>query len=362
MFSNLFWGIEGNTVDTTRINAGDPFTLAVYNSRLIYPSPHVHWHPKGAVIAANSSYHYAMAGASLIHHPSTSTHLLTSPGFLPLQTAQELIRLKLSGENLPAQVFLIGPVSNMVKQALLNLGLSYINLGATTNVYQAAAEIAEYRLDVIPPMGETGKQNVIITSGETFFDGLPAPAFAAHMGTPILFVSKNSIPGPTEAFIRQHSHLNYFILGTMDSISHNVVSAINGLTRGIVERIPGNDPYEISVNFARYHKPEAADFGWNRNKPQMGDAFNFAPVHRWENAVMSALQGHEGKHAPELTIRSEKLPMVTKSYLKFLRPRKEKPMPPFMHGFIQGNFFDIHFSTQIEIEEAIIFEELGMMH
>lgn len=298
-----------------------------------------------------------MAGASLVHHPTSSTFLLTDPNYLPDETVQELMRLRPQGDNLPAQVFLVGPVDRAVQYSLESLGFSVLPVGSNTNPFSAAVDIARLRLEVIPPEGETGRSNIIITSGEYYGEGLPAPSFAAHMGTPILFVRKNQLTSPTENFIRMNPNKNYFILGSTETISMSVENAIKNLAQGIVERIPGNSPYEISINFARFHRPEAADFGWNRSQPGQGDAFNFAPIHKWENAIMSALQGHEGKHTPELTVTMNILPNEIKSYLEFLRPRKPMPMPPFMHGFIQGNFMEISFGVQVEIEKSIIFKE-----
>lgn len=346
-----------NTVDTTRVSTRDPFSLAVWNSRLIYPSPDVSWSPKVAVVASNVSYHYAMAGATLIHHPINATHLLTHPASLPQITIQELIRLRPRGEGMPAQVLLIGPTDPGVTGTLRMMGFSVLPVGNNPNPYTAAVDIARFRLEVIPPEGETGRKNIIVVSGEDFREGLPAPGIAAHMGTPIIFVGRERIPQVVEAFIKQNRNKNYFILGSQSTVSDAVYKLIASLSRGIVDRIPGRDPFEIAVNFARFYCPEAAGFGWNRNMPGQGDAFNFAPVHRWENAVMSALQSHEGKHTPELTITQGSIPPVTKDYLEFLRPVKSMPMPPFMHGFIQGDFNDISWGTQLEIEESIIFKE-----
>lgn len=177
------------------------------------------------------------------------------------------------------------------------------------------------------------------------------------MGTPVVYVKRDNLTRPTDSFIRLHSNKNYFILGSTRTISRKVEERIKEISKGIVKRIPGNNPFEIAVQFAMYHKPKAADFGWNRREPARGDAFNFAPVHRWENAVMSALQSHEGKHTPELTINSNALPKVTQSYLECLRPSKPMPMPPFMHGFIQGDCNEITFPVQVEIEKTIIFRE-----
>jgi hypothetical protein len=94
-----------------------------------------------------------------------------------------------------------------------------------------------------------------------------------------------------------------------------------------------------------------------------GDAFTFVPSHGWHHAIAGTVFSHIGKHTPALVVDPWRVPESVQRYLLALNPvRPEHPMPPFMHGFIIGNYGDISFSVQVELEKRLILMAGDMEH
>lgn len=181
-----------------------------------------------------------------------------------------------------------------------------------------------------------------------------APKYAMHQGIPVLLTKRMDIPAPVQHFFRSHPEMNVYIVGSESTISTDVERSLHRLTEGKVVRISGKSPYEISVAFSKFFDPETG-IGWNRQEKGQGDAFSFVNRKDWRLAIVSGLFYHLGKHAPLLLTRTKAIPDVVKDYLLFLRPAmKRPPRPPFMHGFVFGNFDSITYQSQIEIEESIV--------
>lgn len=218
-----------DTVDTTRLNSSDPYTLAVMVSRLIYPDNSVPWRPKAVILASTAYFHAAMAASSLVHFPIDAPVLLTHPWMLPPATREEILRLQPTGAGLPAQVWIIGPVAPGIIREIQNMGFTVLAVTAE-NPFKLAARVADLRRDV-SPVSETGRQNVILISGEDFSGGLAAPAYAAHAGVPVLFFLKNGLPEPTQNALTKMQDSNVYILATDTVVTPEVTGRSNRLLK-----------------------------------------------------------------------------------------------------------------------------------
>jgi hypothetical protein len=197
-------------------------------------------------------------------------------------------------------------------------------------------------------------KNVLLISGEDYFEGITSTYWSTHHGDPILYVKKNSIPDCTEESIKKMSDVNIYIIGSTKTISESVERSLVQMENvKHIERIDGETPYDIAVNFAKY-KDIITEFGWNR-KCREGHAFTFGELNNPMKIIAGALFAHMGKHTPLLLIKKNSMPEVVRKYIKSVQPipPQDMPMPPFMHGFILGCTENINYDTQVIIEDIL---------
>ncbi len=339
-----------DTLDTTRVRANDPFTSSVIVSRMTFPSRKVPWRPSAVILVPPEPYHFSFLAASLIHFPINATFLFTQADTLLNITLEEILRLSPRGDCLPAPVLLVGPIGFSVESRLLRYGFRTLRIQGR-DVFETAANAAFFRLLTVSPKAKKGRDHILVVSADTGMEGLSATYYSAHQGTPIVFVTRTSIPSPTKAVAAKFADRTFTLFGSEKTISRRVEEELRGIVSH-VDRIEGENPYEISVHFARRSEPR---LGWNRNVKGRGDAFSFGTLSAWQKAVSGVLFAHLGKHTPLLLVRSDRVPSVVREYLLFLNPAEPKPpMPPFMHGFILGDEGDIADSVQTELEEHLI--------
>ncbi|GAB7388414.1 hypothetical protein BSNK01_22510 [Bacillaceae bacterium] len=268
------------------------------------------------------------------------------------ETLREIVRISPTGEGLPAQVYLIGPIRKAVEQELRARG--YWTLRITSrDIFEAAVKVAKFRLLTIPSPSEMGRHHVIVVSGETGVEALSAPYYSAHLGIPILFVTRDYIPQASRRFMEEFPDKTYTLFGSVKTIGKEVEKQIAKIVAH-VDRVSGDTPFEISVDFAKRPHTET-QIGWGRDAKEKGSAFTFGTIFSWKKAVAGLLLAHLGKHTPLLLIHPDRVPMVVKRYLLELNPVDPRtPNPPFMHGYVLGNFRDITFHAQVELEESLI--------
>ncbi|QDX94081.1 cell wall-binding repeat-containing protein [Brevibacillus laterosporus] len=348
---------SANTVDTTRIWGDHDLAVMINSLQMAYPGfprTTVSWKPNALVLTPITAFPFAFTASSLVHHPNNAPIMLV-PERLTEELTNEILRLHPEGKDVPAQVFLIGPVSETIERQVRNLGLSTVRIGSQ-NPYETSVAVSNYRL-TYPPMSEQGKNNLFLLSGETFAESMFAPNYAMHEGLPILLTKRTELSPIVLQFLTEHQRMNAYLVGSESTISLEVEALVRRTIRGNVVRITGNSPYENSVNFSRFFDPQT-EVGWNRNQPGRGDAFSFVTASDWRTAIFSGLFSHLGKHAPLLLTEYDQLPRVVLSYLQHLNPhRSGSTQPPYMHGYVFGNFDALSYQTQVNIEEAIILRE-----
>ncbi len=95
---------------------------------------------------------------------------------------------------------------------------------------------------------------------------MPAAAWAARSGDPVLFAGGDDLPPPTVAYLEKHDKAPIFILGPSSAISSELVREASNLG-GPVSRVSGEDPVANAIALARYGK---GGFGWDINDPGHG--------------------------------------------------------------------------------------------
>lgn len=339
-----------DTSNTTRILGCNPIDFNIYATEVIYPDSMIDWRPNAIILVPITTYHFGLLASPIIHFPVNAPLIFTHPNFISSQTINEIIRLSPTGNYVPAKILIVGPISQLVETYLNYIGFSTKRITGV-NPISAAGESLEFRYS-IPPESMEGQENIIIVSAENHRESVLAAYFSAHMGVPILFTYRNMLPSVTEEKLNKYKNKNVFLIGNEYTISNQVLNKIKNTVTGIVDRIDGNSAYEIAINFSKYHSKKGM-FGWNINEKN-GWSFSFGTPDNWINNLSACIFAHLGKHSPLLFIEKETLPINTKQYILSLNPmEKHPPKPPFMHGYILGDFYTISQNTQVELEKAL---------
>src|SRR6185503_18563726 len=98
---------------------------------------------------------------------------------------------------------------------------------------------------------------VIVASSDRPEYAMPAAAWAAKAGDPLLWVTAAGVPPETEAAIKTHKKPKIYVLGPPDSVPDTVIDTLAKL--GTVKRIAGTDPISTAITFARF---QDGKFGW----------------------------------------------------------------------------------------------------
>lgn len=335
--------LTDNTPNTTRFYGYDQYQTGVAVSEAVWNNPAAPMKHPGAVVLARGdglNFQDALISSPLMHFPRNAPVLFTEPNILNPIVRQEIIRLNPTGKGSPAQVLTIGSLSPLIDEEIRRLGFTVcrINGGDPVNT---AVQI----WNMIGP-----KQNVMLVSGERFEEALPAGGWAAHMEDPILLTGIDYLPLVTAQAIKQNQP-NVYIIGSDRSISYRIEEEVRSLTGGFVDRISGTDPFEVAVNFTKYKSPKG-DFGWNVNEKK-GWSFRFSRFDQWYGSINGNPLSHMGKHSPLLLLHPQAIPMVVADYIKSVNPVHQEPKPPFMHGFLVGNVYDISCPVQWHLDTLL---------
>jgi len=146
---------------------------------------------------------------------------------------------------------------------------------------------------------------------------MPAAAYAALSGDPILFVTRNAVPQPTADALKAHQQPKIFVVGPHASVSEPVIRRLR--TFGAVTRVSGKDPVDNAIAFARFR---SGGFGWGVTDP--GHGFVFAAAGRPADAAAAAPLSTAGTYGPLLVLPGppavKVLPPAVRNYLLDVQP------------------------------------------
>jgi ell wall binding domain 2 (CWB2) len=333
------------TRDTTRVSGTDPVTDAAGVATAIFPASGKPDRPGAVALVDKGQWQAAVAAGVLAGSPLHAPILLSDGDTLPGATSDALSRLKPTGESLAkgAQAILVGdtpPAPSGVKSGAIH----------GSNPYTIAEAVDRFQTAV------SGKPapDVMVASADQPAWAMPAAAWAARSGDPVLFVKKDSIPAPTKRALTAHSKPNIYVLGTPSQVSTSVEKQLARL--GTVVRVKGSgrnaikDPVTGAVQFARFHQ---GNFGWNAVQP--GRNYSLASTSRPLDAAAAATLGSNGVYAPLLlTNKSGSLPTTLQAYLLDVQPGFENGDPSqgfYNRVWILGNRDAVSTGVQAKIDQ-----------
>jgi hypothetical protein len=328
------------TKNTTRIGGADPVANAAAAARAVYTGGSRVTRPRAVVLADDRDWRVGLAASVLMSSPIRAPLLYAhGPGELPAATKDALTALAPTGSKDAggAQVIRIGDVPQLDGYKTTDLrGDGAFALARAIDAFQAAAR-------------GTTSDRVGVVGADAPAYAMPAAAWAAKAGDPILFVRRDSVPADTRAAIAAHQQPKIYVLGPAGAVSEKTVNALKKL--GSVTRISGADPAANSVAFARFVD---GAFGWGVVDP--GHGFVFANGTRPGDAGAAAPLSASGTYGPLLvTETADRLPSALQGYLLDVQPgyTRDPVRGVYNHGWIVGDERAISVPVQSQIDALL---------
>jgi hypothetical protein len=322
------------TRNTTRIAGADSIAIAAGAALATFPTDA----PPAVALADVGDWPGALAASVLFADPVSAPLLFTADGEVPELTADALAALDPRGSAATGrdQAFVIGDAA-----APDDLRTDQVTGG---NPAELALAIATLRTELA---GEDPDHLLVVSSDDPEY-AMPAAAWAARSGDPILFAQRDSVPAATIDAIERWEEAEVFVLGPESVISDGALRRLRRAASN-VRRVGEEGPVENAVAFARYVRGE---FGWNINDP--GHGFVVANTARPTDAAAAAPLSASGSWGPLLlTDSAETAPPALAGYLLDLKPGYETDptRAVFNHLWIIGDEASISTALQAELDE-----------
>ena len=197
-------------------------------------------------------------------------------------------------------------------------------------------------------LGADPPQHVLLVSSEKPEFSMPAAAWSARSGDPVLFVGRDAVPKPTLDALRRLKGVPVYALGPPSAISDQALAQVDKVT-ATVKRIGADDPVQNAIDFARYVD---GTFGWNVSDP--GHGFVIANESRPLDAAAAAALSASGDWGPLLlTDDPTQVPGVLRSYLLDVKPGyvSDPTRAVYNHVWLIGDQDAISVGFQAQVDE-----------
>ncbi len=326
------------TKNTTRISGADPAANAAAVALATYPSTGGLEGPAAVSLVDVSDWQAAIAASSLVAQPIGAPVLFTDGDDVPDLTSSALAALAPRGaaETEDKQVFRIGDTADAE-------GLRAMDVEGE-NPAALAAEVDKLRAQL------TGDdpEHIVVASSDSPAVAMPAAAWAARSGDPVLFAQRDSVPEPTIEALKRYEDVPVYVLGGEAAISDKALEQVEKAS-GSVERVGESDPVANAIAFARFTD---GTFGWNINDP--GHGFVLANADIPADAGAAAPLSASGTWGPLLlTDDPAKLPSALRGYLLDLKPgyQDDPTRAVYNHVWIIGDPEVISVALQAQVDE-----------
>jgi putative cell wall-binding protein len=332
------------TNNTTRIGGSDPVANAAGAALAVFPSTTPEQRPAAVSVVNEEDWAGAIAAAVLMAPPVRAPTLFSTPDEVPDVTEEALDALDPQGSPATgkAPLFAIGSVVYPGRAAPVESGEPAV----------VAARIADLRDRLF---GEAPKHIVVASSSRPDF-AMPAAAWAARSGDPILYAETDKLPAATKAVLKKHAKVPVYVLGPSSAISSAVVREIAKVSAK-VKRVSGEDPVANALALARYRD---GSFGWNVNDP--GHGFVLSRSDSPADAAAAAPLSASGTWGPLLlTDDADALPQAVRSYLLDVKPgyTTDPTRAFYNHVWVIGDQDAIGVGQQAEVNELAELAKIG---
>jgi hypothetical protein len=329
------------TKNTTRIGGADSVANAVAAARAVYTGATRVTRPHAVVLADRSDWRVGLAASVLMGQPLRAPLLYTDGDKLPAGTKDALSQLKPTGarEIAGAQVIRVGTAAKVDVKTTDIRGSDPIALARSIDAFASAAR-------------KTTSDRVVVVSADDPAYAMPAAAWAAKSGDPILFAHRDAIPRETRAAVAAHQQPKIYVLGPKSVISDKALDQLRRL--GTVTRIAAKgepDPVANAIAFARFVD---GSFGWGVVDP--GHGLVFASDRVPTDAAAAAPLSASGTYGPLLLVdRPDELPRALRGYLLDIQPgyTRDPVRGVYNHGWIVGDERTMSIATQSTLDALL---------
>jgi hypothetical protein len=324
------------TNNTTRIGGSDPAANAAAVALAVFPSTTPDQRPAAVTYVGEDDWAGAIAAAVLMAPPVRAPLLISNPDGMPAVSGEALAALNPQGSAATgsASAFAIGDVS-------YDAGADTTTVAAGPAAAEAAG-IAELR----DRLFGSRPAHIVVAPSSRPDIAVPAAAWAARSGDPVLFAGADDLPAVTETALKRHTSVPIYVLGPSAAISDNVLKRIAKNDKDVT-RVSGKNAIANAIAFARY---EDRGFGWNINDP--GHGFVLARSDAPIDAALAAPLSASGTWGPLLLSGSAtKLPAELRSYFLDVKPGyTTNPTRAFYnHVWVIGDQEAIDVNQQAEV-------------
>lgn len=332
------------TNNTVRIGGADPAANAAGAALAVFPSTTAEQRPDAVTLVGEEDWAGAIAASVLMSSPVRAPILFSNAEEIPEASEEALAALNPQGSKATGQapLFAVGRLAYPGEAVPIDSG----------DAAGTAAQIATLRDRLF---GKAPEHIVIASSARPDF-AMPAAAWAARSGDPVLYTDAGKLPSPTTAVLKTHPKTPVYVLGPASVISKDVVKEIGTISKQ-VERVAGEDPVANAIAFARYRD---GDFGWNVNDP--GHGFVLTRSDSPADAAAAAPLSASGTWGPLLlTDSADTLPPALRSYLLDVKPgyTTDPTRAFYNHVWVVGDQEAIDVNQQAEVDELAELAKIG---
>jgi hypothetical protein len=334
---------EFATNNTTRVG-GDPASNAAAVALAVYPSVEPTQRPGAVTLVDAGDWETAIAAAVLMAQPVGAPPLISEAGGVPEPTSTAIDALDPQGS--PATG---GAAAFAVGEAASPDGLEARSVPATGLAGAVAIARLRERLVGRPP------RHLLVAPLDPAL-AMPAAAWAARSGDPVLFTASGRLSPETAAALERTPKTPVYVLGPSSAISSDVVRQIAGIDHR-VRRVSGEDPVANAIALARY---EGGSFGWDVNDP--GHGFVVVRSDSPLDAVAASPLSASGTWGPLLlTDGADSLPPAVRDYLLDVKPgyTTDPTRAFYNHVWVIGGRDAIGVGEQAEIDELAELAKIG---
>ena len=330
------------TKNTTRVGGADAVANAAAVARAVFPAETPGSHPGAVALVDGRDWRVGVAAAVLGSRPVRAPILFSQGRDLPDATRDALTALAPTGARAAggAQVIRVGDVARPPGVRTTDLtAKDPFALARAVDAFHAATR------------GQASRRVLVVSADAPAF-AVPAAAWAAKAGDPVLFVRRDAVPAQTRAALRSHRRPDIYVLGPPSVVSQEVVSSLRSL--GDVVRIDGPDPVRNAIAFARF---ASGSFGWGVVDP--GHGLVLANAARPLDAIAATPLSAHGSYGPLLLVAgAERLGPAVEAYLLDIRPgyRSDPVRGVYNHGWIVGDDRALGQSAQARLDELLEIE------
>jgi putative cell wall binding repeat protein len=334
------------TRNTTRISGPDPVEDAAAAALATHPPAPEAAQLEAVTLVPDDDWQAGIAASVLAGPPLRLPVLISQHGAVPDATTQALAQLDPKGGGASGDIAVYSADGASVPSGLKSREIPG----------DSPAEIANSIDQLRQRLLKEEPQHILLVSSDQAGYAMPAAAWAARAGDPVLYTGRNQVPSATLTALRRHATATVYVLGPQSVISKSVIQQVGRLSAS-VRRVGATGIVQNALFFARYSD---GSFGWNINDP--GHGMELANADRPLDAAAAASLASSGKWGPLLlTDTADALPPELRSFLLDIKPGYETDptRAVYNHIWLMGDATAIGGQVQAEVDELAELAQLG---